>query len=392
MHKRKEDSMIYFTVSNIHDYGKKNLTRSGDMNVVSDLIEAQGFDAPVIYAGISNYDVKRLASLYPNLHFIHFSKAQLKEDDILVTPMMYNDFENRVTSDEVNQYLKFLKQHKLALLNVCRWNSFYDDVINNAEGKTKDLLQEVIGNAIAYIAHHPSLRKHDAAKKAHFYASSYTQIVSCDIDTSQKQSKFTGRTLVFCRPGSTKGFDLWLKDTYRQEMHVGKDDLFFGNISGLSKLQQYIEDFETEFDVKFDEEVELFTDVDDYLNRRNNKDVRNKIKIINSSYSSGDLDQIIDDFEMYGISTNYLHMIDGDYPVIEYTMLEALNRGLSLYWYPSSINTMLYKDKQYAFEQANAISEAPFEDQLKYYSYHFNKQKLYDVVETGINLALKGDA
>ena len=120
MHRRKEDSMIYFTVSNIHDYGKKNLTRSGDMNVVNDLIEAQGFDAPVIYAGISNYDVKRLALLYPNLHFIHFSRAQLKEDDILVTPMMYNDFENRVTSDEVNQYLKFLKQHKLALLNVCK--------------------------------------------------------------------------------------------------------------------------------------------------------------------------------------------------------------------------------------------------------------------------------
>lgn len=374
---------IYFTISNIHDYGKGILTKSGDMNVVNDLELARGNEQAIIYCGISDDDLIQLKELYPDLTFIHFLDMKVNRDDILVTPMIYNKLENEQLDDELEKYLKFLNNSYHVLLNICRWESFYDDVINDAkDARIKELLEDTIQSSLAYVDHNPSMRKPLSLQDVYKYSSVDTQLLSYDLNDEYQQSVYTNRCITFNRPGSTKGFFYWLIDTYRSER--GKDDLYVGNISGLSSLSDDKENFEILFDVKYEDAVEEFSSVDDYLERVNNPEIEDKIKIINSSYTSSDIDRVVRDFEFYGVTTDYMSKIDGDYAVIEYTMLEALSRGLKLVWYTSSMNSMKRNALHQAFDEADYFNRMTYEEQLKYFAQHYSKDQLLSVIMKAI--------
>lgn len=378
-------SKIVLSIHNIHTWGKPFLTRSGDINILEDIANnmkernLEGSDTidEVVYAAISNDNLKQLRHLYPTLKFTHFKYFETHGDEVFIMPMI----DARGQEDHFNQELKrfygCISIYDSVVMNICRQDDYYTNLIESIQDDGLQLeVSKLLTKSKAYMTHHPT-NSVEPFEELEQVAHSDNQLLSFSFKDNLKMNDHAQhKSIVFNRPSSMKGFPLWLDfvldERYQSSYH---DTLYVGNISGLSKIDKIKADFETKYNKPFNEIVEIHDSIDSF----NKAEVSDKPHIVNSGYQQCEIEELAKDYTTFIVSSDYNH-ISGDYVMIEYAMLEALQYGLRLRWSRTSISTMFSNYKFNAAKDAKRFNQMSYDEQVEYFKEAYSPDLFTDRV------------
>lgn len=379
-------SRIVLTIHNVHTWGKPQLTRSGDVNILEDVannIQKRKINSyqtinEVVYAAITEDNIRQLEKLYPSLTFTHFAEFRFEDEDTLIIPMIDARGQELEFANELKEFYRFISKKKHVLMNICRQDDYYDNLIQSQDDQhLGDLIKRVILTSQSYMTHHSSNSLPlDNNLNIHQIAHPQNQLLSFEFSNNVSQNdKDENKTIVFNRPSSMKGFPLWLKDMMSDKETASKS-VYVGNISGLSQIKKIKEQFYEKYGKEFNDAIQLFESIDDYSNKEH---YQNSPKVINSGYQKEEIKELASNFGSFIVSSDY-NYISGDYVMIEYAMLEALQYGLRLYWCESSIQSMKDNHKFNAAKDAIHFNHMTYNEQIKYFSEAFSPDLFVDQI------------
>lgn len=378
-------SKIVLSIHNIHTWGKPLLTRSGDINILEDIANnvrernLEGSDTinEIVYAAISNDNLKQLHRLYPTLKFTHFGDFETQGDEVFIMPMIDTRGQDDCFAEELKSFYHFITNYEHVVMNICRQDDYYTSLIESIKDKSLKLeMSKLLSTSKAYMTHHPT-NVVELFEELEQVSHSENQLLSFSFKDNLKMNDHSQhKSIVFNRPSSMKGFPLWLDfvldERYQSSYH---DTLYVGNISGLSKIDKIKADFENKYNKNFDEIVEIHNSISSF----NKNKVSDKPHIVNRGYQQSEIEELAKDYTTFIVSSDYNH-ISGDYVMIEYAMLEALQYGLRLRWSRTSISTMFSNYKFSAAKDAKRFNQMSYDEQVEYFKEAYSPDLFTDRV------------
>lgn len=379
-------SKTVLSIHNIHTWGKPLLTRSGDINILEDIANnarernLEGSDTinEVVYAAISDDNLKQLHHLYPTLKFTHFEDFETHGDEVFIMPMIDTRGQEDHFKQELKRFYSFISNYDHVVMNICRQDDYYANLIESIQDDSLKLeVSKLLSTSKAYMTHHPT-NSVEPFEELEQVSHSSNQLLSFSFkDNLQMNDHAQHKSIVFNRPSSMKGFPLWLAHVL-DEKHYKQDyadTLYVGNISGLSKIDEIKAIFEKKYQKPFDEIVEIHDSIESF----NQSKVSDKPQIINSGYQQHEIEELAKDYTTFIVSSDYNH-ISGDYVMIEYAMLEALQYGLRLRWSQTSIRSMVDNYKFEAAKTALRFNALSYEEQVEHFKRAYSPDLFTDRV------------
>lgn len=379
-------SKIVLSIHNIHTWGKPMLTRSGDINILEDIANnarernLEGSDTinEVVYAAISEDNLKQLRHLYPTLKFTHFKYFETHGDEVFIMPMIDTRGQEDQFTQELRRFYGFISIYEHVVMNICRQDDYYTKLIESTQDDNLKLeVSKLLSEPKAYMTHHPT-NDVEPFEELEQVSHSDNQLLSFSFKDNLKMNDHAQhKSIVFNRPSSMKGFPLWL-DFVLNEKHYKRnygEALYVGNISGLSKIDEIKAIFEKKYQKPFDEIVEIHDSIESF----NQSKVSDKPQIINSGYQQHEIKELAKDYTTFIVSSDYNH-ISGDYVMIEYAMLEALQYGLRLRWSQTSIRSMVDNYKFEAAKMALRLNALDYDEQVEHFKEAYSPDLFTDRV------------
>ena len=359
--------MLYITLHNLHAWGKKNMTKAGDICVASELAKAARSSVNVI--ATSKNDFNQVQDLYNDTRFNLIEKindsdlSRATDSDVIVVPILeFSDLLDQYRRRETLEFYDLLSKTsaKVVVMNIHHNKNFYLNQIKDCDTIVKDLVSKILRKCV-YLVHDPCMKIDSLDSRF------VEQIVYFDRSKIEEeiQTKLFGKHLSFYRPASFKGFNIWAKDA------VSSDDMILiSNVLYNQHLSEQISQLK--------DKVDIFERFEDYVDN-------GRSAIISRPYNteSEEFKQFVEMSVDCLNTTDYDYLREQndneevDYLIIENAMLEAVYAGLPLRWSKSSIDRMEVN----AASEAEKYNSMDLEEQIEYLSEKFDARKTVEFLE-----------
>ena len=359
--------MLYITLHNLHAWGKKNMTKAGDICVASELAKASQSSVNVIATSKNDFD--QVQDLYSDTKFNLIEKindsdlSRATDSDAIVVPILeFSDLLDDYRRRETLEFYDLLAETpaKVVVMNIHHNKNFYFNQIKDCDTIVKDLVSKILRKCV-YLVHDPCMKIDSLDSRF------VEQIVYFDKSKIQEeiQTKLFGKHLSFYRPASFKGFNIWSKDA------VSSDDMILiSNVLYNQHLSGQIEQLKNK--------VDIFERFEDYVDRGRSAIISRPYNVESEEFKIF-VEMSVDCLN----TTDYEYLREQndneevDYLIIENAMLEAVYAGLPLRWSKSSIDRM----ESCAAQEAGKYNDMSLDEQIEYLSKKFDARRTVEFLE-----------
>ena len=351
--------MIYITLHNLHTWGKKHMTKAGDICVAASLAGAS--DHKTVHVAATNgKNLDEVRDLYPEVRFEKFDNSVITANDAIIVPIMEFSRILEDTRDELVQFYKDLldSKAKLFVMNIHHNKEFYKKTIESGEDREVVELVDKILERCHYLTHD------DCMNLERYDSECIQQIVFYDKDAIRDVQFANNRdiALTFYRPSSFKGFNLWLEQT---KIENRLKLVAVCNTSVNKKYDSLVKEYIAEG------LITKYETISEYL-----IDPCEGHALISAPYSIEDADfQELIRRSLYCLNTTDYNVladlnegVKPDYLILENAMFDASMHQLPLRWTMSSIDTMPVSTK-FDCILTNSLD---FEEQVELFDALFN--------------------